>query len=173
MRIFQKLFSWRVLKCCIFQHLQKRLAEIRGKNNFWSMWVWVPNAYKDELIIIPKLFISDDTSSTLWHHVPPFRPITYPTHCPSHSSGGKASDSRHRPPGYTRSPGSRRFGARFITASWRGWSTVGAAGLAFLPAKVFLPLAGFNRFKPAKSGENGKNENDPLAHFTCFLSIRR
>ena len=27
------------------------------------------------------------------------------------------------------------------------------AGLAFLPAKsVFLPLGGFNRFKPAKSG---------------------
>ena len=30
----------------------------------------------------------------------------------------------------------------------------------------FLPLAGFNRQKVAK---NGKNENDTLAHFTCFL----
>ena len=44
------------------------------------------------------------------------------------------------------------------------------AGLAFLPAKsVFchLPvLTGLNRQKVA---ENGKNENDPLAHFACFL----
>ena len=97
-----------------FQHLQKRVAEIRGKNNFWGRLVWVPNAYEYEFIIIPKFCISDDTSSTLWHHV---RPITYPMLCLSHSSGGRASDSRYRPPGYTRSPGSRRFGARLITAS--------------------------------------------------------
>ena len=68
------------------------------KNNFWGRWGWVPTAYEYEFIIIPKLCISDDTSSTLWHHVPHFRPITYPTHCPSHSSGGRASDSRYRPP---------------------------------------------------------------------------
>ena len=43
------------------------------------------------------------------------------------------------------------------------------AGLAFLPAKSIvchLPvLTGLNRQKVA---ENGKNENDPLAPFTCF-----
>ena len=151
MRIFQKLFFLTRFKMLHFPTFAKNgWPKSEEKNNFWSRWVWEPNAYKYEFIIIPKLCISDDTSSTLWHHVPHFRPITYPTHCPSHSSGGRASDSRHRPPGHTRSPGSRRFGARFITASWRGWSTVGAAGLAFFPAKVFLPLAGFNRFKPAK-----------------------
>ena len=57
----------------------------------------MPNTYEYEFIIIPKVCISDDTSSALWHHVPHFRPITYPTHCPSHSSGGRASDSRYPP----------------------------------------------------------------------------
>ena len=55
-------------------------------------------AYEYEFIIIPILCISDDTSSTLCHHVPHFRPITYPTRRPSHSSGGRALDSRYRPP---------------------------------------------------------------------------
>ena len=49
--------------------------------------------------------------------------------------------------------------------------TVSHSGLAFLPAKsifCYLPvLTGLNRQKVA---ENGKNENDPLAHFTCFLN---
>ena len=136
-----------------FSTFAKKVSRNPRKNNFWGRWVWVPNANKYEFIILPKLCISDDTSSTLWHHVTHFRPITYPTHCLSHSSGGRASDSRHRPPGYTRSPGSRRFGDRFITASWRGWSTVGAAGLAF------LPLTGFNRFKPARSGRKWQKRN--------------
>ena len=51
---------------------------------------------------------------------------------------------------------------------------VGLVGLAGVPRRVgisagkkyFLPLAGLNRQKVA---ENGKNENDPLAHFTCFV----
>ena len=42
-------------------------------------------------------------------------------------------------------------------------------GWHFCRQKVFLPFAGFNRFKPAKVAENGKNENGPLAHFTCFF----
>ena len=43
----------------------------------------------------------------------------------------------------------------------------------FADKKCFLPLAGFNRFKPAKSVRKWqKNENDPLAHFTYFLQGR-
>ena len=66
--------------------MQKGWPKSEEKNNFWGRLVWVPNAYEYEFIIIPKLCISDDTSLAFWHHV---RPIIYPTHCPSHSSGGR------------------------------------------------------------------------------------
>ena len=49
---------------------------------------------------------------------------------------------------------------------WFKYDNVLWTGLAFLQTKkYFLPLAGFNRQKVT---ENGKNENDQLAHFTCF-----
>ena len=59
---------------------------------------------------------------------------------------------------------------REVPGEGRELVVVLVSGLAFLPAKTIfchLPvLTGLNRQKVA---ENGKNENDTLAHFTCFL----
>ena len=39
-KIFQDLFSWRVLRFCIFEHFQNnKVAEIRGETKFWGRWV--------------------------------------------------------------------------------------------------------------------------------------
>ena len=41
------------------------------------------------------------------------------------------------------SPGSSRFGARYIRASWRGWSAVGAAAAASWSLWVGRTVSGF------------------------------
>ena len=41
------------------------------------------------------------------------------------------------------SPGSSRFGARYIRASWRGWSAVGAAAAASWSRWVGRTVSGF------------------------------